>query len=316
MKSGALAPDFIDLLSVEGSAHMGMGRRPALGYLYILPLLVLVGLLSVYPALSVLWMSLRNIHIASIREGTFVGLQNYLLLLKATDPTLGGALALSCTFVFISVVFHVLLGFTLANLLTIPWVRGKNAWRNLYMISWVAAGIIIGYTFRFFFEPRAGVLNYFMRLLHLPTQSWAADPKLAMPALIIVNIWRGVPYSLIIQTAGLQSINTELFDAARVDGASAFQMLTRIKIPLVIDFLLLDVILDTTDTFQVFETILAITGGGPLHQTETLAVYMYNQAFRYGEVGKGSAVGVVLLLISLVFAVIYIKFFRPGKEEL
>lgn len=301
---------------MEGSAHMGMGRRPALGYLYILPLLVLVGLLSVYPALSVLWMSLRNIHIASIKEGTFVGLQNYLLLFKATDPTLGGALALSCTFVFISVLFHVLLGFTLANLLTIPWVRGKNAWRNLYMISWVAAGIIIGYTFRFFFEPRAGILNYFMRLLHLPTQSWAADPKLAMPALIIVNIWRGVPYSLIIQTAGLQSINTELFDAARVDGASAFQMLTRIKIPLVVDFLLLDVILDTTDTFQVFETILAITGGGPLHQTETLAVYMYNQAFRYGEVGKGSAVGVVLLLISLVFAVIYIKFFRPGKEEL
>lgn len=295
---------------------MGMGRRPALGYLYILPLLVLVGLFSVYPALSVLWMSLQDIQLASISEGRFVGLQNYLLLLKTTNPTLGGALALSASFVFISVAFHILIGFSLANLLAIPWVRGKNVWRNLYMISWVAASIIIGYTFRFFFEPRAGVLNYLMQLVGLPSRSWAADPNLAMPAIIIVNIWRGVPYSLIIQTAGLQSISTELYDAAHADGASAFQVLRLIKIPLVRDFLLLDMILDTTDTFQVFETILAITGGGPLHQTETLALYMYNQAFRYGEVGKGSAVGVVLLLISLVFAVIYIKFFRPGKEEL
>ncbi|OGP60824.1 MAG: hypothetical protein A2V67_16135 [Deltaproteobacteria bacterium RBG_13_61_14] len=286
------------------------------GYLYILPLLVLLGLLSVYPALSVLWMSLQSIELANLGAAEFAGLKNYLLLLKSTSPTLGEALGLSFLFVFVSVVFHVFIGFSLANLLAIPWVKGKNAWRNLYMISWVAAGIVIGYTFRFFFEPRAGVLNYLMRLAGLAPRSWAADPKLAMPAIIIVNIWRGVPYSLIIETAGLQSINTELYDAARVDGANAWQMLMRVKIPIVKDFLLLDIILDTTDTFQVFETILAITGGGPLHQTETLALYMYNQAFRYGDVGRGSAIGVVLLAISIVFAVIYIRFFRPGKEEL
>lgn len=295
---------------------MTIGRKPVVGYLYILPLLIVVAIFSVYPMLNVLWMSAHEIELANLAEAKFVGIQNYLVLFKTTNPTLGRILWLTFTFVFVSVIFHVLFGFTLANLLNLPWVRGKNVWRNIFMISWVAASIIIGYTFRFLFEPRAGILNHLMRLMHLPTQAWAADPKLALPVIIIVNIWRGVPFSLIIQTAGLHSINTELYDAAVVDGANALQILTRITIPLVKEFLLLDIILDTTSTFQVFETILAITGGGPLHKTETMAVYMYYRAFRFGEIGKGAGIGVVLLLISLVFAVIYIKFFRPGRDEL
>lgn len=295
---------------------MRIGRKPATGYLYILPLIVLVVVFSVYPTLNVLWMSVHEIALSNLREAKFIGIQNYLVLFKTTNPPLGRILWLTFTFVFVSVIFHVVLGFTLANLLNISWVRGKNTWRNLFMISWVAASIIIGYTFRFLFEPRSGILNHLMRLLHLPTQAWAADPQLALPVIIVVNIWRGVPYSLIIQTAGLQSVNTELYDAAVVDGANALQILSRIKIPLVKEFLLLDIILDTTDTFQVFETILAITGGGPLHKTETIALYMYHQAFRFGEVGKGSGIGVVLLLISLVFAVIYIKFFKPTRDVL
>ncbi|UCF99672.1 MAG: sugar ABC transporter permease [Spirochaetaceae bacterium] len=295
---------------------MRIGRKPATGYLYILPLIVLVAVFSVYPTLNVLWMSVHEIALSNLREAKFIGIQNYLVLFKTTNPPLGRILWLTFTFVFVSVIFHVVLGFTLANLLNISWVRGKNTWRNLFMISWVAASIIIGYTFRFLFEPRSGILNHLMRLLHLPTQAWAADPQLALPVIIVVNIWRGVPYSLIIQTAGLQSVNTELYDAAVVDGANALQILSRIKIPLVKEFLLLDIILDTTDTFQVFETILAITGGGPLHKTETIALYMYHQAFRFGEVGKGSGIGVVLLLISLVFAVIYIKFFKPTRDVL
>jgi ABC-type sugar transport system permease subunit len=291
-------------------------RQTAIAYLYIAPVLIGVALLSVYPALNVLWMSAHEISLANLNEAKFVGLDNYLLLFKATNPPFGRILSLTFVFVFASVIFHVIFGFTLANLLNIPWVRGKNFWRTTFMISWVAAAIVIGYTFRFLFEPRAGALNHVLRLMKLPTQAWAADPKLAMPVIIVVNIWRGVPYSLIIQTAGLQSINPELYDAAIVDGANSFQIVTRIRIPLVKEFLLLDLLLDTAETFGVFETVLAITGGGPLHKTETIAVYMFNRAFKYGEVGKGSGVGVVLLLISLVFAVVYIKFFRPKGEEL
>jgi ABC-type sugar transport system permease subunit len=291
-------------------------RKSAAGWLYILPLLIGIAIFSVYPALNVLWMSAHEIELANLQEARFVGIRNYLLLFQSTNPPLGRILWLTFTFVFVSVAFHVTLGFTLANLLFIPWVRGKNVWRTTYMISWVAASVVVGFTFRFLFEPRAGILNYLLRLVDLPAQSWTADPRLAFPVIIAVNIWRGVPYSLIIQTGGLQSINPELFDAAVVDGAGPLQVLARIKIPLVKEFLLLDIVLDTVETFQVFETILALTGGGPLHKTETMAVYMYLRAFRFGEIGKGAGIGVVLLAISLVFAVIYIRFLRPREDEL
>ncbi len=188
---------------MEDAAHMVNHRRPIAGLLYILPLLVLVGLFSVYPALRVFWMSMQNAELASINEATFIGFQNYLLLFKAVEPPLGRVLWLSFLFVLASVAFHVVIGFSLANLLTTRWVRGKQVWRTLYMISWVAAGIIVGFTFRFLFEPRAGMLNALMRLAGLPPQSWTSDPNLAMPVLILVNIWRGVPYSLIIQTAAM-----------------------------------------------------------------------------------------------------------------
>jgi multiple sugar transport system permease protein len=138
--------------------------------------------------------------------------------------------------------------------------------------------------------------------------------KLALPSIIIANVWRGVPYSLILQTAGLQSINTELYDAAVVDGANPMQILTRITIPLIREFILLNLILDTGMTFHVFDTIFAMTAGGPLHRTETFSINMYLRAFKFGEIGIGSAIAMMLLIISLVLAVVYMRFFRPGRE--
>jgi multiple sugar transport system permease protein len=174
---------------------------------------------------------------------------------------------------------------------------------------------MVGYTWSFLFEPRAGILNYVLSLASLPSQSWTADPKLALPAIIVANIWRGVPYAIILQTAGLQSINTELYDAARVDGASSLQMVTRIIIPLIKPFILLNLILDTGTTFHVFDTIFAMTGGGPLHRTETFSIFMYYRAFKFGEIGRGSAIGMLLLIISIGLAIIYMRFFRPGRQR-
>lgn len=169
-------------------------------------------------------------------------------------------------------VLHILIGLELAVLLNIPWLKGRNIFRNVYMMPWITAGIIVGYTWSFLFEPRAGILNYLLSMVNLPSQSWAADLKLALPSIIIANVWRGVPYSLILQTAGLQSINTELYDAAVVDGANPVQILTRITIPLIREFILLNFILDTGLTFHVFDTIFAMTIGGPLHRTETFSI--------------------------------------------
>ena len=292
-----------------------MTRKPALGYLYIAPLLIGVLLFSIYPVIQVVWMSFHDIQLANLREATFVGLQNYRRVLTSEDPTFINVTWITFAFVGGSVVLHVAIGLGLAVLLNIPWLKGRNVFRNVYMIPWITAGIMVGYTWSFLFEPRTGILNYLLGLVNLPSQSWTADLKLALPSIIIANVWRGVPYSLILQTAGLQSINTELYDAAVVDGASPLQTLTRITIPLIREFLLLNLILDTGLTFHVFDTIFAMTAGGPLHRTETFSIHMYLQAFKFGEIGRGAAVSMMLLLISLILAVVYMRFFRPGRGQ-
>ncbi len=292
-----------------------MTRKPAYGYLYISPLLIGVLLFSIYPVIQVVWMSFHDIQLANLREAVFVGLRNYQHVFTTEDPTFLSVTGITFAFVGGSVVLHVLIGLGLAVLLNIPWLRGRNVFRNVYMIPWITAGIMVGYTWSFLFEPRAGILNYLLSLVNLPSQSWTADLKLALPSIIIANVWRGVPYSLILQTAGLQSINTELYDAALVDGADPVQILTRITIPLIREFILLNLILDTGLTFHVFDTIFAMTAGGPLHRTETFSINMYLRAFKFGEIGMGSAISMMLLIISLVLAVVYMRFFRPGREQ-
>ena len=292
-----------------------MTRKSIFGYLYISPLIIGVLLFAIYPMFQCVWMSFHDIELANLREEVFVGLRNYQRLFTAEDPTFLGVTGITFAFVGGSVVLHILIGLGLAVLLNIPWLKGRNIFRNVYMMPWITAGIIVGYTWSFLFEPRAGILNYLLSLANLPSQSWTADLKLALPSIIIANVWRGVPYSLILQTAGLQSINTEIYDAAVVDGANPVQILTRITIPLIREFILLNLILDTGLTFHVFDTIFAMTAGGPLHRTETFSINMYLRAFKFGEIGMGSAIAVMLLMISLVLAVVYMRFFRPGREQ-
>lgn len=292
-----------------------MQRKALHGYLYISPLLIGVLAFSLYPVAQVVWMSLQDIELANLREGTFVGLRNYGRILRMEDPSFLDVLRITFTFVGGSVLLHVAIGLGLALLLNLPWVWGRTFLRNLYTILWITAGIMVGYTWSFLFEPRAGILNYLLSLANLPAQSWTADPALALPSIIAANVWRGVPYSLIMQTAGLQSISMELYDAALVDGASPMQTLHRITLPLIKEFLLLNLVLDTGLTFHVFDTIFAMTAGGPMHRTETFSINMYLRAFRFGELGMGSAIGMILLLISLLLALVYMRFFRTGANR-
>ena len=292
-----------------------MQRKALYGYLYISPLLIGVLAFSLYPVAQVVWMSLQDIELANLREGTFVGLRNYGRILRMEDPSFLDVLRITFTFVGGSVLLHVAIGLGLALLLNLPWVWGRTFLRNLYTIPWITAGIMVGYTWSFLFEPRAGILNYLLSLASLPAQSWTADPALALPSIIAANVWRGVPYSLIMQTAGLQSISMELYDAALVDGASPMQTLRRITLPLIKEFLLLNLVLDTGLTFHVFDTIFAMTAGGPMHRTETFSINMYLRAFRFGELGMGSAIGMILLLISLLLALVYMRFFRTGANR-
>jgi multiple sugar transport system permease protein len=292
-----------------------MKRKPAVGYLYITPLLMGIALFSIYPFVSVLLMSFQEIGLASLNRATFIGLDNYKALFLTTDPSLGDVLKTTSLFVAGSVVFHISIGLGLALLLNMRWLKGRAFFRNVYTIPWITAGLLVGYTWRFLFEPRAGVLNYLLSLVGLRSMSWTADLRLALPAAVIANVWKGVPFALILQTAGLQSIDPELYDAALVDGARAGQRFRLITLPLISQFLLLNLILDTASTFHVFDTIFALTGGGPVHRSEVLSLFLYFRAFKFGEIGLGAAIGVFMLLITVFLSIVYLRVFRPKVDR-
>jgi multiple sugar transport system permease protein len=293
----------------------GLSRnKAAWGYVFILPLFVMIALFLLYPMLDTIFTSLYKISLVNISQRTFVGLKNFSTLFTQKNPSfLSDIMRVTLVFVFFSVLLQVGFGLLLALFLHFRWLRGRIFFRNVFLLPWVTAGVVCGFSWKFLFNNSVGVLNYLVSLVGIAPQAWLSDPKLVLPSIIFANIWKGTTYSLLIQTAGLQSIPTDLYDVALVDGARKLQSLWYIVFPLLLPFLFLNLVTETGDTFHVFDRIYAMTGGGPLHQTELLSIFMYRNAFIYGNLGLGASVAVLELLIGILFAVAYMFLFRQER---
>jgi ABC-type sugar transport system permease subunit len=284
------------------------------GYLFILPLFICVFLLLLYPMLDTIMTAFFDIQLVNISKKTFVGFQNFKTIFTQENPNFfSGTMRITLIFVFFSVVLQVGFGLALALLLHLKWLKAKIFFRNVFLLPWVTAGVVCGFSWKFLFNQTVGVLNYLITLVGIAPQAWLSDPRLVLPSIIFANIWKGTTYSLLIQLAGLQSIPDELYEVALVDGASKLQSLRYITIPMLVPFLFINLVTETGDTFHVFDRIYAMTGGGPLHSTELLSIFMYRNAFVYGNLGVGAAVAVFELMVGLAFALAYIFIFRQEK---
>jgi ABC-type sugar transport system permease subunit len=294
---------------------LGTRKNKALwGYLFILPLFICVFLLLLYPMLDTIMTAFFDIQLVNIREKTFVGFKNFQTIFTQENPNFfSGIMRITLIFVFFSVVLQVGFGLSLALLLHLKWLKAKIFFRNVFLLPWVTAGVVCGFSWKFMFNQTVGVLNYLVTLVGIAPQAWLSDPRLVLPTIIFANIWKGTTYSLLIQLAGLQSIPDELYEVALVDGASKLQSLRYITIPMLVPFLFINLVTETGDTFHVFDRIYAMTGGGPLHSTELLSIFMYRNAFVYGNLGVGAAVAVFELLVGLAFALAYIFIFRQER---
>ena len=292
-----------------------MRKKSAMwGYLFISPLFAGVILLLLYPMLDTLTTSFYDIQLVNIAKRNFVGFENFRTMFAQENPSfLGDIMRITLIFVFFSVVLQVGFGLGLALLLHFKWLKGKNFFRNVFLLPWVTAGVVCAFSWKFLFNQSVGVLNYLITLAGIPPQAWLSDPRLVLPSIIFANIWKGTTYSLMIQLAGLQSIPDELYEVALVDGASKLQSLRYITLPLLVPFLFINLVTETGDTFHVFDRIYAMTGGGPLHSTELLSIFMYRTAFVYGNLGLGASIAVFEFLIGLSFALAYIFIFKQEK---
>jgi ABC-type sugar transport system permease subunit len=280
----------------------------ALPFLLILPAVTLVAALQIYPTLVGIWYAFHDVNLARLRLTPFVGLKNFTSIFAGPFPNLlNPVVAVTTVWVLGSVLLQVGVGLGLALLLQQRWVKGRDLLRSLYLCPWVISGIVVGYSWRFIFDPTVGLLNALLISIDMAPRPWLATGPLAMGALLIAATWRSAGYSLVLQMGGLQSIPEDVYEAAAIDGVSGVGLLTRIILPLIKPFILVNLITTTVEALNAFDIVLALTRGGPLFRTEIVSLYMYHQGFQWGFLGKAAAVSVIVYLVSAIMILGYVR---------
>lgn len=276
---------------------------------WLLPLGALLVLVLAYPMLEILRLSFTDSSLVSGEPYTYT-FDSYLSLLRGDD--FQHTLSITFIFVLASTVFQVLLGFGAALLVNAAerrGVRGTVTTRTVVLTAWAVPGVIIGVIWGLLYEEsQSGILNYGLSLVGFSGETpFLSDPTLALVSVIIANVWRGTALSMILCYAGLKTISADVYEAARMDGANAVHTLGRITIPIMRPILMTTLVLVVVETFNTFDMVLSLTGGGPGDATEVLALGIYDQIFRQLSVGRGAAMAVVLMLINLVMIVFYLR---------
>lgn len=277
-------------------------------YLFLAPSFAILLVFLIFPLLWNIYISLHDVSLITLlREWEYVGPENFITLFN--DPNFYTSLKVTLMFVGGSVALQFGVGMLMAVTLN-QQVRGSGVYRALLIIPWTISAVIAAFSFKFILDDNFGILNYILNQMGIESVGWLSDPNMVVWSLVIANMWYGTPFTLLFLTAGLLSINPSLYEAARIDGASKMRSFFYITLPLLKPFMIINLILITMWSVNLFDIQLIMTGGGPLFSSTTASLYMYRQAFEFGLLSKGAAAGIILILINLTVAVIYVKFLR------
>lgn len=275
-------------------------RRSLLGWMLVAPATIGVACFLILPVLLALGVSFFDWDLLGTRD--FVGLENYRSLLA--DGALLNSLLVTAVFTLLSVPLSLALGLILATQL-VRALPGSAVVRVIVVIPWVCAPLALGVVWTWIFQPSTGALN---TLLGIRVE-WLTDPTLALPAVAFVAIWQNVGYISLFFQAGLGRIPDSIYEAARLDGAGPFRTLRHMTIPLLRPTTFFLAITQVVASFQVFDMVYALTGGGPRHRTEVIASLVYHEAFQNSHLGRASAVAVILFLLLVVITVVQQRWF-------
>lgn len=266
----------------------------------LLPALLVVLALVAFPTVFMFNLSFRSYDLVNPSAGQpFIGFENFSRLL--TDERFHAAAMRSAIFTVLSVGVSMVGGFALGKFIS-GGLRSANALRTILIVPLVITPLVVGAAFRFMFDSDLGVINYFLESVGLPRLQWLSDPLLALPVAALVDAWQWIPFVALIVAAGIESLPVEPLEAARVDGASRWQELRLITIPLLKPLLTIALLIRFMDAFREFDKVFVLTAGGPGTSSETLPVYLWRFAFNYYEMGYAAAAGVTMLLIITLIA--------------
>jgi multiple sugar transport system permease protein len=264
--------------------------------LFPLPAIIFIAALMVFPVLYTLYLSFTNWNLTSGMPAEFVGWRSYLRVLA--EPRFLQALGRTFTFTVFAVAIEALLGVAIAIILNRAFV-GKSVAKLLLLLPLVATPVAVGIVFNLFYDPTIGLLNFALSALGLPQGRWVSSEQTVLMSLILVDVWQWTPMITLIVLAGLAGLSEEPTEAARVDGASEWQILRFVTIPMVMPVILTAMILRLIDALKTFDIIFAMTGGGPGYASETLNIMGFKYSFEYFRMGQASVILVVLFLVVL-----------------
>ena len=272
--------------------------RNRAGLLFAGPALAAIGVFFVLPVAAALGLSLTDFDIYAVADlGVlrFVGLANYTRLLD--DPSFWRALANTLYFAAVGGTLSVATSLGGALLLEAPLARARGFFRTVYFLPVVTTLVAVAIVWRFLYHPRIGLLNRALEALGLPGVDWLGDPAWAMPAIIGLTIWKNFGWNLVIFAAGLQAIPARLYEAARLDGASGWQQLRHVTLPMLLPTTSFVVLMTAIGSLQLFAEPYVMTQGGPGDATRSLVLLMYEQGFRWWNLGHAAAIAFVLFAI-------------------
>ncbi|MFV0450774.1 MAG: carbohydrate ABC transporter permease [Propioniciclava sp.] len=298
-----------------GLRHSPMERRDArLAWLMVTPLLVTLALVLGYPLVRTIWMSgFESTFISP--EPIFVGLANYQSLIAS--PEFWKVARQSVVWTLTTVVLQTVVGIAIALLLNQRFV-GRRLLRILVVVPWAMPGVLAGILWKFMYDPYLGLVNLTMGALGLSSGGGFAplsDERLALFAIIVAAVWKGTPLSILMYLAALQARPMELMEAAALDGAGAWQTFRAVTLPSLMPVIQTTVLLTLIWTFNYFDLVFVMTGGGPSSATEIAPTYIYKLAFTDVDYGRSSAFAVVTMLIMGLFTIIYLRQLRGGDQR-
>ena len=285
-------------------------RELLLPYLLVAPALAVLLALSIYPLLYSIVVSLQQ----ETASGIVWTLAHFKRL--ATDNFFLTAMVHTFVYAIAALTCEFVLGLALALLLN-GQMRGRGLFRASLLVPMMLPTVVVGIVWRLMLNPNFGAINGTLKQLGVNTESltWTASPRLAFLAVIVVDVWQWTPFVFLVLLAGLQAIPQEPYEAALIDGSSRWQTFRHVTLPLLKPAILIVLLLRTMDLLRVFDQIFILTEGGPGFATEMISLYIYRTAFRFFDFGYAAAMSFVLLALTNIISVVYLKLLQDEKRD-
>jgi len=284
----------------RNSLHKLVQRKSTIAFLMALPLILLIVILVAYPAGYAVWLSMLNKSMTK-----FVGFGNFEFLFKR--QTFWEVVAQSCLFAITAVIFKALIGFVVAHFVNNIPTKGQRKWRGMLLVPWVIPAAMSTLSWLWLFDPSYSAFNWIFMQLGLPRISWLGEAGWARFSVILVNVWIGAPFFLIMYLAALKSVPEQLYEAASIDGATWWQRIWYVTLPMMRNIIAITILFSTIVTFANFDIVRVLTAGGPLTATHVFATWAFKVGIESGDIPLGATVSLFMVPILAVAATFILR---------